>query len=140
EVGGGAESAGRRNAGGGKKTRGRRRWAEGTRGRPLAPRDRHELRGPATVPPRVANAAFEREAAVRLGAARVSTDPPVRVRHGHGHTQEDVWDARWGAFARVPDLVVWPASEEEVRDLVALARRERVCLVPFRGRTDLTPP
>src|SRR5215468_9295879 len=70
------------------------------------------------------------------GILGLPLDP--RVRHGHGHTQEDVWDARWGAFARVPDLVVWPASEEEVRDLVALARRERVCLVPFGGGTNVT--
>src|SRR5215470_2907600 len=132
------EFTGSRYALSGKKIPGLLPWAEGILGLPLDPRDRHEPRGLAAVPPRVANAAFEREAAARLGAARVSTDPQVRVRHGHGHTQEDVWDARWGAFARVPDLVVWPASEEEVRDLVALARRERVCLVPFGGGTNVT--
>ena len=113
-------------------------WAEGILGVALDPRDRNAPRSPTPVPPRVANEAFEREAAARLPAQRVSTDPLVRLRHGHGHTQEDIWDARWGRFARVPDLVVWPASDDEVRGLVALARRERVCLVPFGGGTNVT--
>lgn len=113
-------------------------WAEGILGLPLDPRDEHASRWPTAVPPRVANESFERALAARLPAERVSTDPRLRLRHGHGHTQEDIWALRWGGFARVPDLVVWPTSDEEVRWLVALARAERVCLVPFGGGTNVT--
>ena len=113
-------------------------WAEGILGLPLDPHDSNPPRAHPAVPERVVCPAFERALAERLPAKRVSTDPLVRLRHGHGHTQEDVWDARWGRFARVPDLVVWPADEDEVRFLVAQARRERVCLVPFGGGTNVT--
>jgi alkyldihydroxyacetonephosphate synthase len=113
-------------------------WAEGILGLPLDPRDAHASRWPTELPPRIANEAFERAVAARLPAERVSTDARLRLRHGHGHTQEDMWDAKWGGFARVPDLVVWPESDEELRWLVGLARAERVCLVPFGGGTNVT--
>src|SRR5258705_11457854 len=112
---GGVEFTGSRYAISGKQIPSLLPWAEGILGVPLDPGDRNAPRSPTPVPPRVANEAFEREVAARLPAARVSTDPLVRLRHGHGHTQEDMWDARWGRFARVPDLVVWPASGDEVR-------------------------
>jgi alkyldihydroxyacetonephosphate synthase len=62
----------------------------------------------------------------------------VRLRHGHGQTQEDMWGARWGGFARVPDLVVWPTREDEVRVVIELARAHRACVVPFGGGTNVT--
>ena len=113
-------------------------WAEGILGLPLDPRDEHASRWPTPVPPRVANQAFERAVAERLPAERISADARPRLRHGHGHTQEDMWAAKWGGFARVPDLVLWPASDDELRWLVALARAQRVCLVPFGGGTNVT--
>ena len=132
------EFTGSRYAISGKKIPGLLPWAEGILGLPLDPRDRNAPRPATPVPPRVANEGFERELRARLPAERISSDGPVRLRHGHGHTQEDVWDARWAAFSRVPDLVVWPASEEEVRLLVTLAARERACLVPYGGGTNVT--
>ena len=113
-------------------------WAEGILGLPLDPQDENASRWPTPVPERVANQAFERAVAERLPAERISADARLRLRHGHGHTQEDMWSAKWGGFARVPDLVVWPASDDELRWLVALARAQRVCLVPFGGGTNVT--
>jgi len=113
-------------------------WAEGILGLPLDPRDEHASRWPTAVPARVANPAFEAAVSAKLPAERISTDPLQRLRHGHGHTQEDMWAAKWGAFERLPDLVLWPATPDEVRWLVALARSEGVCLVPFGGGTNVT--
>jgi alkyldihydroxyacetonephosphate synthase len=90
-------------------------WAEGILGASLDPFDRKPSGYPTTVPERVAHPVLEAALAARLSPARVSSDPRVRLRHGHGHTQEDMWAIKHGGLKRVPDLVVWPEDEAEVR-------------------------
>jgi len=113
-------------------------WAETILGVALDPADRHASGYPTALPPRLANESLERALASRLPAERISTDPSVLLRHGHGHTQEDMWAVKHGRLARVPDLVVWPVSEEEVRLVLELAREHGACLVPFGGGTNVT--
>jgi alkyldihydroxyacetonephosphate synthase len=71
---------------------------------------------------------------------KVSLSLPDRIRHGTGHSQQDVWairDERTDNL-RVPDAVVWPLSEDEVDALIALAKEKRWCLIPFGGGTNVT--
>jgi alkyldihydroxyacetonephosphate synthase len=113
-------------------------WAEGILGVNLDPFDRNASRHPTGVPERRASPALEAALAARLSPARVSSDPRVRLRHGHGHTQEDMWAIKHGALRRVPDLVVWPESEPEVRAVLDLVREHGACLVPYGGGTNVT--
>jgi alkyldihydroxyacetonephosphate synthase len=113
-------------------------WAEGILGLPLDPSDVHESHYPTAVPPRVVNEPFERALASALARDRISSEPRQRLRHGHGHTQEDMWAIRYGRLERVPDLVVWPASHDEVRAVVAAARTHGACLLPYGGGTNVT--
>lgn len=41
-----------------------------------------------------------------------------RARHGAGHTLSDVWRLRSGKVPRAPDGVVWPACEDQVKQLL----------------------
>jgi len=113
-------------------------WAEGVLGVKLDAFDRNTPHYPTAVPERVANPGFEAALAARLSPARVSSDPQLRLRHGHGHTQEDMWAIKHGALRRVPDLVVWPEDEAEVRDVLELARVHGACVVPCGGGTNVT--
>ncbi|MGH7287691.1 MAG: FAD-binding oxidoreductase [Myxococcota bacterium] len=113
-------------------------WAETILGLPLDPKQRRASGYPTALPERVGNEPLERALASRLPAERISTDPRARLRHGHGHTQEDMWAVKHGRLVRVPDLVVWPVSEEEVRLALELAREHGACLVPFGGGTNVT--
>ena len=45
---------------------------------------------------------------------------------------------RFGSFARVPDLVVWPGSHEHVEGLVRLANEHDVVVIPFGGGTSVS--
>ena len=108
-------------------------WAEGVLGVKLDPFDRNTSHYPTAVPERHASPSFEAAVAARLSPPHVSSDPRVRVRHGHGHTQEDMWAIKHGALRRVPDLVVWPEDEAEVRGVLELAREHGACLVPYGG-------
>jgi len=113
-------------------------WAREIIDAPLDPLDVHESRYPTPVPERVANLAFEQELAAALGPEHLSTDPQDRLRHGHGHTQEDMWAIHYGRLARVPDLVVRPGSPAQVRQLVEAAARHRACLIPYGGGTNVS--
>jgi alkyldihydroxyacetonephosphate synthase len=78
------------------------------------------------------------EALEAIVVDRMSVEPLARLRHGHGHTIEEIFALRNGGLTRVPDVVVFPESEEEVVRLVALATEFDACLVPFGGGTNVT--
>ena len=69
---------------------------------------------------------------------QISSDSELRLRHGHGHTQEEMYAIKYGRLARVPDLVVLPSAEEQVVPLVEAARRYDVCLIPYGGGTNVS--
>jgi alkyldihydroxyacetonephosphate synthase len=75
---------------------------------------------------------LRRQLAAVVGDRRVSTREPDRA-----HYARDMWPRlllglRDGAPAAYPpDLVVWPHTVEEIRDVVALARKLHVPLVPY---------
>jgi alkyldihydroxyacetonephosphate synthase len=69
---------------------------------------------------------------------QLDRDARTRLRHGHGHTQEEMWAIKYGRVARVPDLIVRPESDADVRAIVAIAARHRVCLIPYGGGTNVT--
>ncbi|XP_011270003.1 hypothetical protein CAOG_08432 [Capsaspora owczarzaki ATCC 30864] len=45
---------------------------------------------------------------------------------------------RHGKFARIPDAVVWPASNEQVEAIVRAANDFDVCIIPFGGGTSVS--
>ena len=67
----------------------------------------------------------------------VSVDALQRLRHGHGHTVEEIYALRNGGLARVPDVIVYPASTSEVEGLVTFAAANNAVLVAFGGGTNV---
>jgi len=93
---------------------------------------------PIAIPAPVANEAFS--AAIRnyLQPNQITTDSELRLRHGHGQTQEEMFAIKYGSVPRVPDLIVYPANTEQVEKLVASAAKTGVSLVPYGGGTNVT--
>jgi alkyldihydroxyacetonephosphate synthase len=100
--------------------------------------DTHESSYPPQIPPPRDNLPFLHEIRTQLPEDAVSGDPLARLRHGHGHTLEEMYALRHGRLERVPDLVVYPATEAEVTAIVEAALRHDVCLVPYGGGTNVT--
>jgi alkyldihydroxyacetonephosphate synthase len=73
-----------------------------------------------------------------LSKDSIDFDSDSRLRHGHGHTQEEIYRIKYGRPARIPDLVVYPKTEHEVSELVFLAEFHDVVLIPFGGGTNVT--
>ncbi len=73
-----------------------------------------------------------------VGEDHVTMDDAARRRHGHGHTQEEIYSVRYGRLGRAPDVVVFPGSEQDVVAIVRVAALAGACVIPYGGGTNVT--
>lgn len=90
----------------------------------------------ASIPSPVVNEAFVEE--LKKSDFDYSEDPQDRIFRAHGHTLHEIMLLREGHFERIPDMVVWPNSHDQCCNLVDLAVKHNVCLVPIGGGTSVT--
>jgi alkyldihydroxyacetonephosphate synthase len=100
--------------------------------------DNHPSQYPPQIPEPRRNAALLAELKAALPADAVSEDGGARMRHGHGHSLEEMYAVRHGALGRIPDLIVYPSTEEEVVAVVAAAVKHGACLIPYGGGTNVS--
>jgi alkyldihydroxyacetonephosphate synthase len=87
---------------------------------------------------RIQGAEFE---ALKEAIANLAVSDADRIRHGTGHSQDDVFRIRsqgYSSLLRVPDVVVWPLSETEVETLIRLAQVHHWCIIPYGGGTNVS--
>ncbi|VDN06250.1 unnamed protein product [Thelazia callipaeda] len=65
-----------------------------------------------------------------------SDRPNYRLMRSHGHTVHDIVNLRSGSLGRIPDIIVWPKSEEEI--LMASGKNFDVVIIPIGGGTSVT--
>ncbi len=104
----------------------------------VSPFDLNRPHYPPAIPEPREHPLFEAAIRKHLRDDQWSVDPELRLRHGHGHTQEEMYAIKYGTLARVPDLVVHPSDGEQVVALVETARRFDVCLIPYGGGTNVS--
>jgi alkyldihydroxyacetonephosphate synthase len=86
--------------------------------------------------PRLQGGARQRlEAAV--GAENVLDDRAARVGHAAGRSYPDLVRLRSGDASPAPDVVVAPASADEVRAVLEACSDARVAVIPFGGGTSV---
>ena len=113
-------------------------WVQGVMGVEIDPTDIRTWPEPTEFPTPVANPAFTSAISAFLAPDQQSVDGRVRLRHGHGHTQEEMYAIKFAKLGRIPDLVVWPTEEEHVIALVKAAAAHDAVLIPFGGGTNVT--
>jgi alkyldihydroxyacetonephosphate synthase len=113
-------------------------WVRDVLGIEFDPKDSDPGSYPSYIAPALENPAFQSEIARFLKADQATPDGRLRLRHGHGHTQDEVFAIKHERLERIPDLVVFPESDEQVAQLVAAAERHGVVLIPFGGGTNVT--
>ncbi|KAI6176913.1 Alkylglycerone-phosphate synthase [Aphelenchoides bicaudatus] len=67
-----------------------------------------------------------------------SNGQKYRVNRSHGHTVHDMLALRCNHLERIPDIVVWPKSEQEVEKIVEAANQFNTVLIPLGGGTSVT--
>ena len=115
-----------------------RPWFERVTGVSFRADDFHVSQYPPEIEPSRASPQLLAELREILSPEQVTDDPQVRLRHGHGHTQEEMFAIKYGRIARVPDCVVFPETDAHVQALVDLALRRDLSLIPFGGGTNVT--
>lgn len=72
-----------------------------------------------------------------LGADFVRDDHATRVSHAAGRSVPDLIRLRSGQLPFAPDAVLYPASDDEVDELLGICQDERIAVVPFGGGTSV---
>lgn len=113
-------------------------WMSGVLGIEIDPADVHRSAYPVKIPEPLENAGFLSAISEFLNEDQISVDGENRLRHGHGHTQEEIFAVKHSGIKRIPDLVVYPEDERQVAELIKTARSFEVSLIPFGGGTNVT--
>ncbi len=113
-------------------------WAQRQFHPDVRPDDLNLPRYPPAIPEPRRHTGFVDELRKTLTEDQLSEDPELRLRHGHGHTQEEMYAIKYGRIERVPDLVVYPTEDAQIERLVDAAVRHDVVLVPYGGGTNVT--
>jgi alkyldihydroxyacetonephosphate synthase len=72
-----------------------------------------------------------------VGPEHVTADPETRIRHTGGKSTPDLLRLRAGEATDAPDLVLAPATHEEILELLRVCSEHRVAVVPFGGGTSV---
>ena len=72
-----------------------------------------------------------------VGAEHARGDHDARARHARGKSTIDLLELRGGGPISAPDLVVSPASHDEVQAVLECCGEHRVAVVPFGGGTSV---
>ncbi len=75
--------------------------------------------------------------ALIVGAEYARSDHDARARHARGKSTIDLLELRGGGPVSAPDLVVSPASHDEVQAVLECCGEHRVAVVPFGGGTSV---
>ena len=80
-----------------------------------------------------------RDALVAATASdRVTTDAHERVVHGHGSSVTELLHVSRFDYGRLPEVVVYPGSEDEVAAVLAACLAADAVVVPFGGGTNIS--
>src|SRR5215471_1973600 len=93
---------------------------------------------PTAIPEPHLGTAFLADLKTFFSSAQIDTNGEIRLRHGHGHTQEEMYAIKYTRLGRIPDLVVYPGSDDQVLKLVEAAKKHDVSLIPYGGGTNVT--
>jgi len=93
--------------------------------------------GDLKVPRTKALAPVRKALAAVVGEEQVIVDDEARVVHTYGKSIRDLMRIRAGILPRVPDAVVYPADEDEIAQIVALAAKKGWVLIPFGGGSNI---
>jgi alkyldihydroxyacetonephosphate synthase len=102
------------------------------------PKDIHQTSYPTEIPASLESPEFNAEIKTFISDGQIDTSGENRLRHGHGHTQEEMFAIKHKRLGRIPDMIIYPESEEQVAQLIEAAKKYNIVLIPFGGGTNVT--
>ncbi|KAI5722774.1 hypothetical protein M8J76_013312 [Diaphorina citri] len=69
----------------------------------------------------------------------LSTEGEDRLYRSHGQTNTEIHQLKYTSIMkRIPDVVMWPESTEDVEKVVQVAHDHNLVIIPFGGGTNVT--
>lgn len=85
------------------------------------------------------NVPFIEELKALFNEDRYTFENSERLLHSHGqHSTDEVYKVLYNKLNKFTDLVFYIESEEETIQLIELAKKHSVCLIPYGGGTNVT--
>ena len=113
-------------------------WVREVLASDIDPREIHQPGYPTTIPEPHITPGFLDDLQKVLNASQIDANGEIRLRHGHGHTQEEMYSIKYTQLGRIPDVVVYPETEAQVVSLVEAGKKHDVSLIPYGGGTNVT--
>lgn len=89
-------------------------------------------------PPNI-NEPFYQALLNKVEKRQISTEDKERLSHSHGQTSVDeVFKVLFDKLTKFVDLVFYPEKEDDIKNIIELAAKYNVCLVPYGGGTNVT--
>jgi alkyldihydroxyacetonephosphate synthase len=79
----------------------------------------------------------EQLTALRQIASETKTDTRTRVLHAYGKSYRDLIRLRQGQIENPPDVVVYPANEDQIVHVLRFCAQNNIALIPFGGGTSV---
>jgi len=89
------------------------------------------------VPPSQLTDALRDKLVAAVGEKHIKTDAEARVVHGFGRGVRDLVRIRRNDLGRLPDVVVYPGSEEDVVAIVDACVEAEAVLIPYGGGSNI---
>jgi len=80
---------------------------------------------------------FLKKLSVIISPERITQDEDIRLEHAAGRRAVDMIKLREGHSFKAPDLVVYPNSSEEIKEILQLAEEYDIKIIPFGGGTNV---
>src|SRR5262245_24194002 len=113
-------------------------WVREILGVEIGPNNMNRPAYPTAIPDPHINPEFLSHLQRFLTPNQIDTNGEIRMRHGHGHTQEEMYSIKYTRLGRIPDIVVYPENDGQVTSLIEAGKKHDVSLIPYGGGTNVT--
>ncbi|KAG8347455.1 alkyl-dihydroxyacetone phosphate synthase [Trypanosoma vivax] len=90
------------------------------------------------LPKPIVNLAFLNDLHRVLSDEQIRVDGAARLTHVFGKNYRDLWRVRRGLIDRAPDALLLPNNHNDCRNIMELAHKHNVVIIPFGGGTNVT--
>ena len=91
------------------------------------------------VTPHNTNKNFVKELKLTFDSDRYTFESNERILHSHGqHSTDEVYKVLYNKLEKFVDTVFYIETKKEAEQLVNLAKKHNVCLIPYGGGTNVT--
>jgi alkyldihydroxyacetonephosphate synthase len=80
--------------------------------------EKYQSSYPPIIPESIINHDFLVEVRGVFEEDQIIVDPKQRLKHGHGHSQSEMYAIKHGHLEQIPDAIIYPKNKKQIEFLV----------------------